>query len=65
VEDVSGILQHRRGFVVHCKNNARINSIIFIVTFYSHLADLVYGGGEADSVFKLLHNLQQTCKSHY
>ena len=60
MEGVAGILQYRRGLVVHCNNNARTYSIICIVTFYSHLADLVYGGGEADSVFKLLHHLQQT-----
>ncbi len=58
MEGVAGILQYRRGLVVYY--NARTYSIICIVTFYSHLADLVYGGGEADSVFKLLHHLQQT-----
>ena len=57
MEGVAGILQYRRGLVVY---NARTYSIICIVTFCSHLADLVYGGGEADSVFKLLHHLQQT-----
>ena len=57
MEGVAGILQYRRELVVY---NARTYSIICIVTFYSHLADLVYGGGEADSVFKLLHHLQQT-----